>query len=233
MERAEEKSDGLEAVLFDLGGTLDAPGVPWKERLFRLYRAEGVSITPEDFAPSFYRADDALVGAIPAALSLRDTVRRLVAGVNEALQIDDRELGQRIATRFCDDAMTCARDSARVLEPLARRYRLGVVSNFYGNLATVCAELDLRSYLSVTIDSADVGWMKPDQRIFRYALEQLGVAPAAAAFVGDSFARDMGGARAAGMPHVWLAGEVAASSAPCCPGDRVIQRLDMLRGLLL
>jgi len=221
------------AILFDLGGTLDAPGLPWKERLFRLYRAEGVAVTPDAFAPLFYRADDALVGAVPAALSLRDTVQRLVDGVSAALQVADRQVSDRIATQFVACAMTCARGNARLLSQLAGPYRLGLVSNFYGNLATVSDELGLRPYLDVIVDSTDVGCTKPDPRIFQHALDGLGVKAADAVFVGDSLARDMAGARGVGMAHIWLVGDVASSPAPCCPGDGVIRSLDELRALLL
>ena len=224
---------GLHAVLFDLGGTLDAPGIPWKERLFRLYRAEGVVIPPDDFATLFYRADDALVGSVPAALSLRDTVQRLVDGVSAALNVDDPRLTDRVATQFFERATTCARDNTRLLSDLASRYRLGVVSNFYGNLATVCDELGLRRHLGVIVDSSAVGWTKPDPRIFQRALDGLGVEAGDAAFVGDSLSRDMAGARAVGMAHIWLVGEAVSPAAPCCPHDRIIHSLDELRGLLL
>ena len=53
------------AVLFDFGGTLDADGITWKERFFRLCLDEGVTIARERFDPVFYAADDALVGGIP------------------------------------------------------------------------------------------------------------------------------------------------------------------------
>ncbi len=223
----------FEAVLFDLGGTLDAPGLPWQERLFRLYRAEGVAVTPDEFAPLFYRADDALVGAVPAALSLRETVQRLVKGVSAALSLDDARLADRIATRFFEQAMTCARHNTPLLSQLAGRYRLGMVSNFYGNLVTVCDDLGLRPYLGAIVDSTDVGCTKPDPRIFRHALDRLGVRAGDAAFVGDSLARDMGGARAVGMTHIWLVDEAMSSPEPCCPDDRVIRSLDELRDLLL
>ncbi|MBI3976278.1 MAG: HAD family hydrolase, partial [Armatimonadetes bacterium] len=36
----------MRALLFDFGGTLDADGVPWKDRIFTLYRAEGVDVPP-------------------------------------------------------------------------------------------------------------------------------------------------------------------------------------------
>jgi len=68
-------------VLFDFGGTLDADGLTWKTRFFRLCREEGLVADPERFDPVFHAADDALVGAIPATLPFRDTVHRLAAGV--------------------------------------------------------------------------------------------------------------------------------------------------------
>jgi putative hydrolase of the HAD superfamily len=230
---ADRTADRLEAVLFDLGGTLDAPGVAWKERLHRLYQVEGIVITAKHFDPIFYRIDDSLVRTIPPTLSLRDTVQRLVAAVSEAAGLRDPRLTDGIATRFYEDALTYARDNLPLLSQLAERYRLGVVSNFYGNLTTVCDELGFGPYLSVIMDSAEVGWLKPDARIFRQALDHLCLPPTSAAFVGDSFRRDMAGARFVGMPHVWLVGDVLASLAPCCPGDRVIRTLQALRTLLL
>jgi putative hydrolase of the HAD superfamily len=221
----------LAGVLFDFGGTLDG-ALPWKERMFRLVRAEGVEVTPRRFDPLFYAADDALVGTIPVTLSLAETVRRLVAGLGPALDLSDA-LAERIARRFVEDTTRCARDNLAVLSELARRYRLGIVSNFYGNLARVCDDVGLRPLFGVIVDSAEVGWTKPDPRIFTHALATLGLQPDAVAFVGDSLPRDMAGARGIGMTHIWLAGEAAPSPGPCCPDDRVIRSLGELRGLLL
>ena len=58
----------------------------------------------------------------------------------------------------------------------------------------------------VIIDSAQVGVSKPAQRIFTLALAQLGRTPQTAAYVGDSFERDVLGARAAGLRTIWLRG---------------------------
>jgi hypothetical protein len=43
----------------------------------------------------------------------------------------------------------------------------------------------------------------------------------------------MAGARATGMPHIWLAGDVVPLPSGCCPGDPVIAAIEDLRGLLL
>jgi FMN phosphatase YigB (HAD superfamily) len=221
------------AILFDFGGTLDAAALTWKERMFRLCRAEGVVVPPERFDALFYGADDALVGAVPATLPLDDTVRRLVASLGTAVGLSDGRLVDRIVTRFLDGATRSVRDNVSLLAELARRYPLGIVSNFYGNLTTVCADLGIRSLFRVIVDSEAVGCRKPDPRIFRHALDELGVAPGDATFVGDSPSRDMAGARGVGMPHIWLVGEIASHPPPCCRGDRVIRSLGELRGVLL
>jgi len=223
----------MSVILLDFGGTLDADGLPWKERVARLYREEGVVVTPERFDPAFYAADDALVGAVPPTLSFRETVFRLVAGVTHGLGLHDETLVGRITTRFLASALETLRGNTSLLAALSRRYRLGIVSNFYGNLAAVCDECGMRGFFSVIIDSAQVGCRKPDPRIFHMAVAALGVRPADAVFVGDSLSRDMAGARAVGMPHVWLVGETSRHAQPCCPGDPVVRSLKSLEGLLL
>jgi HAD superfamily hydrolase (TIGR01509 family) len=220
------------ALLFDFGGTLDGPGLTWKMRAFSLYRAAGLAAEPAAFDPVFYAADDALIGALPTTLGLDETVRRLFTGLSARLDVGDVDVTARLAQRFIDDARASLRDSGRVLSRLARQHRLGIVSNFYGNLAAVCADVGLSPVLGAVADSTAVGWSKPDPRIFHHALDALGVSPAEAAFVGDSRPRDMEGARALAMPHVWLVDPAAAPGPPCCPGDPVIRSLDELEGVL-
>jgi HAD superfamily hydrolase (TIGR01549 family) len=221
------------AVLFDFGGTLDADGIPWKDRVHRLFVDAGVVVPRERFDPVFHAADDALVGALPSTASFQDTVARLVDGVARGLELRDQAPAARVARGFLERALESLAHNAPLLERLAGRYRLGIVSNFYGNLERVCADAGIRRYFTALVDSAAVGWEKPDPRIFRYALEALRVAPGAATFVGDSLPRDMAGARGVGMRHIWLAGEGAAGARPCCRDDRVIHSLKDLEGLLL
>ena len=220
------------AILFDFGGTLDAPGVTWKERAWRLYRDAGVVSDAAVFDPVFYKADDALVGTVPATLGLDATVHRVFGGVSAGLGVADRRLTDRLAARFLDDARVALRASTAVLGRLARRHRLGVVSNFYGNLAAVCVEAGLAPLLGAVADSAVIGAGKPDPRIFDHALDALGIAAGDALFVGDSRPRDMEGARALAMPHVWVVEAGAPVAPPCCADDPVIHELDELVALL-
>ncbi len=221
------------AVLFDFGGTLDADGVTWKARFSRLCRDERLLADPERFDSVFYAIDDALVGTIPSTLSFSETVSRLAAGLTRALGSRDDGASTRIAGRFLDEALRSLERNTPLLSRLSRRYRLGIVSNFYGNLATVCHNAGIGALFSVVVDSTRVGYAKPDPLIFQRALDALGVTPADAVFVGDSLPRDMAGARAVGMRHIWLAGDTAATVALCCPGDPMVRSLGELEGLLL
>jgi FMN phosphatase YigB (HAD superfamily) len=222
------------ALLFDFGGTLDANGLPWKERFFRLWQAHVGDVSRENFDVAFYAADDALVGSLPAGTGLDQTVERLTAGLAERLGCPDEGARRRVASEFCRDGRRSLAAAAELFARLSRRYRLGIVSNFYGNLAAVCEEAGLAPYLGVALDSAAVGWSKPDPRIFRAALERLAVEPAEAVFVGDSVERDMAGARTLGMRHVRLFSESSGTAAGCCCAeDRVISSLGELAEIFL
>jgi FMN phosphatase YigB (HAD superfamily) len=221
-----------EAVLFDFGGTLDAEGMPWKDRVARLFHEEGVRLDARTFDPVFYAADDALVGRIPTTLPFEDTVGRLVRGVAIGLGLEDDTLVDRVAKAFVEHARRTVHRNGPLLSALAQRYRLGIVSNFYGNLATVAHDCGVDHLFGVIADSSRIGYSKPDPRIFHAALTALGTTAAAAVFVGDSRPRDMAGARGVGMPHIWLRPVTAAETPPCCPGDQVIATLADLRSLL-
>ncbi len=218
-------------LLFDFGGTLDAEGVPWKDRFYRLAQQEGLDASQAEFDPAFYGATDSLEGTIPRDAGYRDTVERVADGLAVRLKRENALL-RRIGDRFTEDSMRQLAQSAALLSRLQERYRIGIVSNFYGNIQAVCDEAGLTPWITVAVDSTVVGCKKPDPRIFQAALDPLGASPAEAVFVGDSFRRDMAGARAMGMRHVWLRPETAAGNGdPCCPEDHVIARLADLQGL--
>src|SRR5262249_23698929 len=67
--------------------------------------------------------------------------------------------------------------SRALLSRLRGRVRIGVVSNFYGNLEVLLAEAGLAAALDTVVESARVGVEKPDPAIYRLAAERLGVPP--------------------------------------------------------
>ena len=97
----------------------------------------------------------------------------------------------------------------------ARGKKTAIISNSEGMLDRLFRDLGIRESFDLIVDSGVVGIEKPDPRIFRIALDHFGVAPERAFHLGDVFATDVLGARAAGIrcalidPHAHYAGKHA------------------------
>jgi putative hydrolase of the HAD superfamily len=195
----------LDAILFDYGGTLDGPASHWLERFAALYAEAGAAQPIERLKPAFYAADEAAYAdPAVAGMSLEELMAFHVAVQHARLGLDDAALRRQLVDAFVTRSRAALAESRAVLGRLAGRYRLGVVSNFYGNVARILADAGFGPLLSVVADSNRVGAMKPDRRIFAHALAALGTEPARTLHVGDSHERDVRAARALGLRAAWL-----------------------------
>lgn len=195
----------IDAILFDYGGTLDGSASHWLDRFVALYARAGAPQPIERLKPAFYAADEAAYGDPAVAdMSLAELMAFHVAVQHRRLGLDDAALRRRLIDDFLADTTSALADSRSVLERLAGRYRLGVVSNFYGNVERILADAGFAPLLGVVADSNRVGAMKPDRRIFEHALAALGTDAARTLHVGDSHERDVRAARAMGMHAAWL-----------------------------
>ncbi len=192
----------MKAVLFDFGGTLDSDGSPWGERFFPLYKAAGVAASREAFDTAFYHSDDHLAERFPLkGLSLERTVALQVDCVLEKLAPQRPEVAAWVTARFIADCRRFFERNRILLEKLKKRYRLGIVSNFYGNLQDILDSERLSEFFDVVADSAVVGYTKPSREIFLHAAKALGAEPGQCLMIGDSVPRDMKGAEGLRMPH--------------------------------
>ena len=93
-----------------------------------------------------------------------------------------------------------------LLDALRGRVKIGVVTN--GPSARQRSKLERLGIRPGDLDalaiSEEVGATKPAQGIFAFALARLGVAPARAVMIGDSWENDVLGALGSGMAAVWL-----------------------------
>ena len=205
----------MPCILFDYGGTLDSDGTTWLERFLRIYEGLGVPCPRERFDRAFYDSDDGLPSRFDLkGLSLEETLKLQVRCVLEGLAPQRMDLVEPAAGRFLEDCRASFRKVRPVLERLAKTHRLGIVSNFYGNLDSLLASEGLRGLFGSIAESGVLGVTKPDPAIFRKALADLGCSVEEAVMVGDSVPRDMKGAEGLGMRHV-LVGPL--SRPACCP----------------
>ncbi|OGS36420.1 MAG: hypothetical protein A2506_08215 [Elusimicrobia bacterium RIFOXYD12_FULL_66_9] len=190
----------MKSILFDYGGTLDSDGSTWLERFHPIYKEYGIDAPNERFDRAFYDSDDNLPARFALdGLDLEQTLRLQVREVLRGLAPDRLELTDRIAGRFAADSRAHFRRLDPVLRRLAQRFRLGVVSNFYGNLDGILRAEGLKELFSVVADSGVLGVNKPDPEIFLHAARALDSRPEECVMVGDSVPRDMKGAAGIGM----------------------------------
>jgi HAD superfamily hydrolase (TIGR01549 family) len=209
------------ALLFDFGGTLDGPA-HWLDRFLTSYRAAGVEITRAELDPAFDDATRIGYGAtrIVARFGLTDLVRFLVGHQFEYLRkngpdplrarLDEAGAAGRhrhveaVTNSFVRETSKGLAHSREVVGALKGRFRMGIVSNFYGNLDHILEEAKLDRFFATVADSSRVGIFKPEPGIFEAALKKIQCVPESAAMIGDSLSKDCVPARKLGMRTVWL-----------------------------
>lgn len=232
----------MEAVLFDFGGTLDSNGIHWRDRFYRIYSEFGVSAPRAEFDKAYYDADDNLhIRHRLEGADLEETLTCQISDVLKTLGTGADDLVEKIRDRFISDSRKFIAVNRVLLKKLKRRFKLAIVSNFYGNLESVLEGEGLLDIFEFVADSGREGVVKPSPLIFQRALDAVSVRSWQALMVGDSLERDMRGAESLGMPHAWLWGDREAQAgasiqsvvpSPCCGQGIILRNLGELLGKL-
>ena len=148
---------------------------------------------------------DVAVGRVPLDAARIERFRRLYRFAGH--EADDG-LAAATATAYRQaylDARRPIDGAIDLLEALRPLVRIGVVTN---NLLAEQREklrhCGLDRFVDELVASEEAGVSKPDPRIFELALERLGCTATEAVMVGDSWANDIEGARAAGIRAIWF-----------------------------
>ena len=93
----------------------------------------------------------------------------------------------------------------QLLDSLRGKARIGIISNAQ-RLFTMpeLSKFGLTGFFDPIVLSSDLGVRKPGPRIFRTALDAVGVPPEAAVFIGDNLYDDVYGAGSIGMKTIWI-----------------------------
>ncbi|MDE5657480.1 MAG: HAD family hydrolase, partial [Muribaculaceae bacterium] len=188
----------------------------WSEVIYDGYKACGLNVDKEEFRTSYVYAERELartrhIYPEHTFLDLMEIKMRLELDDLAARGIITREVAEEKASpvaRYCYERARASVDDARpVLEKLAERYPLVLVSNFYGNVESVIRDMGIRQYFRGIIESAVVGVRKPDARIFMLGVIALGLKPEEVLVVGDSMRKDIMPAESIGCRTAWLKGK--------------------------
>lgn len=178
----------IRAVIWDIGGVL----VRTEDREPRMRQAERLGLTREALVYLVFDSEmgqKAQLGAVSA--------KELLEYVCQAVHLPVEEAANFEQEFFAGDSLDV--DLVNYIRSLRTRYRTGIISNAWDDVRSMIKERwKMADAFDQIVVSAEVKIGKPDPRIFKLALENLGVAPEEAVFI-DDFAHNIEGARAVGM----------------------------------
>lgn len=204
----------IKGYIFDYGGTLDTGGQHWGKVIWHAYERQQVPVSEEAFRDAYVHAERTL-GKNPIIqpdFTFYKTIETKIRIQLEYLQEKNDVSSVSSYLKPLTDSLyeATVKETAKsreVLLQLKQHYPMVLVSNFYGNIATVLKEFKLDGIFDTIIESAVVGVRKPDPQIFTLGVEALGMQPDEVVVVGDSMDKDIIPAGKAGCHTVWFKGE--------------------------
>lgn len=221
----------IQAVFFDVGFTLLNPYPSVPVVVYETLRSQGIPITLEALEAALPEAEalfERLARANPDAWGDEQTISDLwrqyfaeLLRLSVNLPADGLTAAANLAADVFEQGASYALypDVLPVLRALhARGLKLGVISDWGVALSAILRHHELTPYFDFTVISAITRRAKPDPALFQLALERGDVIPDYTLHVGDSYIRDVLGARAVGItPIVIDRAQTLAASALDCP----------------
>ncbi|MGV3465185.1 MAG: HAD family hydrolase [Heyndrickxia sp.] len=103
------------------------------------------------------------------------------------------------------NCFTTNQNTINIVNTIKMQVKVAIVTN--GSIQRQKAKIinkNLNSCFDIIIISEEVGFSKPDQRIFELALNKLNVQPEETLFVGDDIEKDIGGCQNANIKGIWF-----------------------------
>ena len=171
------------------------------------------------------------VGRLELAWARGEVVRLALAD----LGVDDEDLARRIGDTYHamrDDAIKPFDDAVPTVQWLRDQgCRLALLTNGASRLQRLKIDrFGLAPFFDAILIEGEVGFGKPDPRIYAKALEALDVAPADAWMVGDNLEWDVAGPQREGISGIWI--DARGRGVPvghAVQPHRIIDRLSDLR----
>ncbi len=173
--------DDIKWLFFDLGGVLLDETAAWEDRIRRTCDKHGISA-------------DVLRSEMEKA------ARANLHEYKGALEA----LGISFGEKWNSESVVPYPEAAQVLSQLRGKYRLGIIANQPINTRKRMEEWRLAEYFDLMLISAEVGFSKPDARLFKEALYKAQISAEKCVMIGDKLTNDSAPAKALGFKTVWI-----------------------------
>jgi len=114
-------------------------------------------------------------------------------------------------------------------------YKLGVITNTVTSreehVRMALRRIDVEKYFDVVVTSVDVGFNKPDERIFLTALKTVNVKPEEAVMVGNRISADILGGNRIGMKTIFYKWNERYSDEVTSPEEQPTRVINSLKEL--
>ena len=237
----------IKVIFFDFGSTLIYTRDPWPpiyqqadRALVEVLQKAGMPLETKAFSSEF----DSFLASYYAERGNSPIERTTLAALCGILEQKGIAVTESVARAALDAMYSITQqnwyleaDAIPTLKVLREQgYRLGMISNTSDdkNVQQMVDRWNLRPYFETIVTSAVCGIRKPDERIFRLALEYFGMPPEQTAMVGDLLEADILGANRLEMYSIWISrrAEVPEEGELAIQPQAVITALDQIPALL-
>ncbi len=199
----------IKAIFFDAAGTLFHLPKSVGEHYAAVARDMGAELCPDALDRAFLRAwkNAPIRSAIDRPRDEDDKrwwhelVTTLLANTPGVSAHFDRERFFELAYKHFTEPGVWALypDVFDVLNVIAPKFQLAVISNFDSRLYVILQQLNIAQFFDDVFTSSELGADKPDPEIYRRALQRSGFTTSETVHVGDDPKRDWEGAAKIGM----------------------------------
>lgn len=195
-------------VIFDLFGTLTPPFTRSRHTTAMNKAAVILGVENKQFLALWRETYKDRIGG--TFTSIRENFAHIC--VLMKVTVDESAL-ETAAQRYFEFSCTSIQpkhDALPMLRDLLERsIAIGLISNCAPDIPHAWRQNSMNSYFDFAAFSCRVGLIKPDERIYRYTLDQLGAQPSETAYIGDGSDNELSAALNVGMRAVLVQNDLS------------------------
>ena len=198
-------------ITFDFGDTLVSSDPPYLARIWMALKDLGIERTRQEVERAYHLADWKVSEKLLKEGNFVPEYYQREIGITLLKQLEIEGDYRQLLSELAEWLVGFRPE--RVLMPGAlelvktlkeKGYTLGIISNNDGRTREKCRAVGIEEFFDFILDSTLEGMVKPDPRFFQKALRLGKAQPDQSLHIGDLWGSDILGARATGIPAVWL-----------------------------
>lgn len=204
-------------ILFDFGGCLDSDGLHSRHLFLSHFKSHNLieeNFNIDTFQEAYTFSDNLIIeNSLALNSDLHQLNELMCKHIASFLNITNFTETKKVAHAITNEQTFYLNRNLQIINKLSLNYKLGIISNFTGNLEKILDEFTISKHLDFILDSYHIGFKKPDLNIFKIAIKSCGVSPSQILYIGDNPTNDIYPALELGIKTVLLSSSPALGIA--------------------